>query len=363
MWQAAIVERGPLRSVIQLKGSFGPAAVPVLEYTAWYHFYAASGRVKLAFTLENNNHGGRTPDGNARNADIGGINCVFFDEMTLRLPLSLSRPYRAWVGGAAESRPVTTPLEAKAEIYQDSSGGEFWNRYQDPQFHPRPNSYVSLQGYRTFLGGVEAAAGQRALGWIDVSDAGKGLTVGVDGFWQNYPKSLAADQDGVVEIGLFPGRYAADFPLRSGEHKTHEVLLLFHAGAAGEDGNRAIAAGFSDPLRLEPSPQWLAKTRALGDLHPFDMQHYRAYEVRNLSTIGVFSKGCNARSQPIEPPGGKRVLRLDGLRRRAHRLRGSVGPVGHEVRPRLSHGTAIREDPPSRVVGAVRRCRQAYSRY
>ena len=81
--ESRVLERGPLRSVIRLKGSLGPAGAPVLEYTAWYHFYAGSGRVKLALTLENNNHGGRTPDGNARNANIGGINCVFFDEMAL----------------------------------------------------------------------------------------------------------------------------------------------------------------------------------------------------------------------------------------------------------------------------------------
>jgi hypothetical protein len=289
--ESAVLERGPLRSVIRLKGSLGPAGTPVLEYTAWFHFYAGSGRVKLAFTLENNNHGGRTPDGNARNANIGGINCVFFDEMALRLPLSLSRPGRVCVGGDAQSPPVTAPLDAKAELYHDSSGGGHWDRYRAPQFHPRPNSYVAFQGYRTFLGGVEAAAGRRALGWLDASDAAKGLTVGIEDFWQNYPKALAADKDGTVEIGLFPGRYAADFALRSGEHKTHEVLFFFHAGAAPDDGNKAVAAGFSDPLRLESSPQWLAKTRALGDLHPLDVQHYRSYEVRNLSAIGVLAAG------------------------------------------------------------------------
>ncbi len=289
--EAIVLERGPLRSVIRLKGSLGPAAAPVLEYTAWYHFYAGSGRVKLAFTLENNNHGGRTSTGNARNADIGGINCVFFDEMALRLPLVLGRPSRVCLGGDSQSRPLMAPLTAKAEIYQDSSGGEHWDRYRAPKFHPRPNSYVTFPGYRTFLGGVEAAGGGRALGWLDLSDAGKGLTVGIEDFWQNYPKALSADKEGTVEIGLFPGRYAADYPLRSGEHKTHEVLLFFHAGAASDDGNQAVAVGFSDPLRLEPSPRWLAKTRALGHLHPPDMENYRAYEVRNLSAIGVFPKG------------------------------------------------------------------------
>jgi len=306
--ESTILERGPLRSVIRLKGSLGPAdpcpgTPPVLEYTAWYHFYAGSGRVKLAFTLENNHHGGRTPDGNARNANIGGINCVFFDEMALRLPLTLGQPGRVCVGGGAEGRPIVAPLDAKAEIYQDSSGGEHWNRYQDPKFHPRPNSYVTFPGYRTFLGGVEAGAGQRALGWLDVSDAAKGLTVAVADFWQNYPKALAADKDGTVEIGLFPGRYAADFPLRSGEHKTHEVLLLFHAGGPSEDDNRAVVRGFSDPLRLEPSPQWFAKTRALGDLRPLDVENYRAYEVRNLSAIGVFPEGV--------PPGPSLLSRRE----------------------------------------------------
>ncbi len=313
--ESTLLERGPLRSVIRVKGALGSAEAPVLEYTAWYHFYAGSGRVKLSFTLENNNHGGRTSTGNACNAEIGGINCVFFDEMALCLPLGLDRPRRVCIGGDVQSQPVVAPLEVPAEIYQDSSGGEHWDRYRDPQFHPRPNSYVSFKGYRTFLDGVEQTAGQRASGWLDVSGTAGGLTVGVQEFWQNYPKSLSADADGRVEIGLFPGRYAADFPLRSGEHKTHELLFFFHHGAASKDDAQtlsrdssdplspgglrapnasrigAVVRGFSDPLRLEPSAQWFAKTRALGDLHPFDMDNDRAYEVRNLSAIGVFPEG------------------------------------------------------------------------
>ena len=71
---STILERGPLRSVIRVRGFLGSADAPVLEYTAWYHFHAGSGRVKLVFALESNNHGGRTSTGNARNADIGGIN-------------------------------------------------------------------------------------------------------------------------------------------------------------------------------------------------------------------------------------------------------------------------------------------------
>jgi hypothetical protein len=303
--ESAVVERGLLRSVIRLKGALGSAEAPVLEHTVWYHFYAGSGRVKLAFTVENNNHGGRTSTGNAHNADIGGINCVFFDELSLCLPLRLVRPrsagpprepasVRVCVGGDAQSRPLLAGLGTKAEIYQDSSGGEHWDRYRDPQFHPRPNSYVTFRGYRAFLDGVERAAGERALGWLDVSDAAGGLTVGLQDFWQNYPKALAVDKDGTVEIGLFPGRYAADFPLRSGEHKTHEILFFFHPGGASDGGQGDVVRGFCDPLRLEPSVQWLAQTRALGDLQPFDLDRQRTYEIRNLSAIGVFPEGVPA---------------------------------------------------------------------
>jgi hypothetical protein len=290
--EATVVERGPLRSVIRVKGFLGPAHAPALEFSAWYHFHAGSGRVKLAFTLENNNHGGRTTDGNARNANIGGVNCVFFDAMVLRLSLALGGPGRICVGGGADQAPTVAPLGTEAELYQDSSGGEHWDRYQDPKFHPRPNSFMTFRGYRAWVGGVEKAAGDRALGWLDASDAAKGLSVGLEDFWQNYPKALSVGKDGTIEIALFPGRYAADHPLRSGEHKTHEVLFCFHAGAAPADGNKAVARAFSEPLRLEPSPQWFARTRALDELHPFDLEHYPAYEIRNLSAVGSFPEGA-----------------------------------------------------------------------
>ena len=282
-----VLERGPLRCVIRVKGSFGPVTAPAMEYTARYHFYAGSARVRLLFTLENNDFGGRTNTGNADNCNIGGINCVFFDGMTLRLPLSVGAKARVHVGGEAKSDPVVVGLNARTEIYQDSNGGAHWNRYQYKRYHPRPNSYVTFKGYKILSGGVGVAKGDRALGWLDVSGAAHGLTVAVRDFWQNFPNALAANADGSVEVGLFPARYAGDFPFRSGEHKTHEVLLQFHSGAPAPGGNRALAQGFSDPLRLEPTPQWFARTRALGDLHPFDMANYGAYEIRNQSVIGI----------------------------------------------------------------------------
>lgn len=291
VYETKVLEAGPLRSVIRIKGSFGPASAPVMEYTAWYHFYAGSPRVKLAFTLENNDFGGRTSTGNARNANIGGINCIFFNEMVLALPLNLSGRKTVSLMGDVEAGAKVLPLDVKVELYQDSNGGERWNRYRNPKYHPRPNSYVTFKGYRILKGERKLAAGSRALGWMDVSDGSKGLTLTVQDFWQNFPKALSASPDGMVEIGLFPGRYAGDFPFRSGEHKTHEMLFLFHEDGANAAPGEVAARGFSEPLRLEPTPRWFAETKALGYLHPFDSESYRAYEVRNLSTIGIFPEG------------------------------------------------------------------------
>ena len=282
VFESTVLERGPLRSVIRVKGSFGPATAPVLEWTAWYHFYAGTARVKLAFTLENNGHGGRTGTGNARNADIGGINCVFFDDMSLRLPLAVGGAPAAVVGG--EQAHSVERVQAPVVLYQDSSGGPHWDRYRDPKLHPRPNSYVSFRGYRVLVGDREAGSGDRAAGWLSVSGTRGGAVVCLRDFWQSFPKALAVEADGTIEIGLFPGRYAGDFPLRSGEHKTHEILFAFRPPG------RSAGIAF-EPARLEPSAEWFARTRALGDLHPFDVQRYAAYEMRNLSAIGVFPEG------------------------------------------------------------------------
>lgn len=297
----AIVETGPMRGVIRVRGSLGLAAAAAMEYTAWYHFYAGSPRVKLVFTLENNRHGARDGANAAAHplSDIGGVNCVLFDDMSLSLPLALGPRRTVSLLGDAGTAPIRAPLVARTELYQDSGGGEKWNLYADPKYHPRPASYVSFKGYQVLRGGQRIAEGSRAVGCLDLSDESKGLCVAVRDFWQNCPKGLAAEPDGRVEIGLFPSRYAADFPFRSGEHKTHEVLFFFHKGDADAARGSAAARGFSDPLCLEPSPQWFAKTRALGELHPYDPGNYKSYETLNLSTIELRPDGGKSKTSLI----------------------------------------------------------------
>jgi len=305
VFDAAVVERGPMRSVIRVKGSFGSTRSPGMEFTAWYHFFAGSSRVKLEFTLENNKHGGRTETGNARNADIGGVNCVFFEEALLCLPLSLEGHLRFRLQGDRSREPLEGILTESIELYQDSSGGEHWDRYRAAEYHPRPNSYVTFRGYRVYRGGREAARGDRAVGCLEIWNRKGTVGIALRDFWQNFPKSVRARKNRSVEIGLFPGRYAAQFPFRSGEHKTHTLLFVFEARPREKTRRLVFPAllSFSDPLRAEPPVKWICRSRAMGYLHPFDMTRYRAYEIRNLSTIGVFPRG--------ETPGMSLVRRVE----------------------------------------------------
>lgn len=292
VFETEIVETGLLRSVLRVKVSFGPTSAPLLEFTAWYHFYAGSSQVKLSFTLENNDHGGRTETANADNADIGGVNCVFFDEMALELPLELSANGKALFAGDGNADPIVVDrIEKEAVLYQDSNGGDHWDRYRADEYHPRPNSYVSFKGYRIEADGQQLAQGNRAAGLLALEDGGNGLYVTIADFWQNFPKEIGGTSTGRVKIGLFPGRYSGSFPFRSGEHKTHDLLFSFYRGEKSTEELEVAVELFSRPLRAEPSPAWFAKTGVLEYLHPVDEKDYPQYENFNRSTIGLFPDG------------------------------------------------------------------------
>ncbi|MCC6444378.1 MAG: hypothetical protein IT210_13115, partial [Armatimonadetes bacterium] len=283
------LERGSMKCVLEQKGSLGLERAGLLEFTARYAFYAGSGQVHLSFTLENNDHSGRTETGNVRNADIGTPNTVFFEEMALSLPVAFAGPVRYRALGEADTRPLTGSLEKEITIYQDSSGTEKWNRYMDAQFHPRPNSYVSFRGYRITRGQDTLEEGRQAAGWLEIAGAQGRAGMTLRDFGPNFPKALNAAPSGDLTVALFPGQYAGPFALRPGEHKTHDLLLDF---SAGQETGPALARSFSAPLLLEPAPEWWAKTEVLGPLHPYDPERYPAYEARNLSAIGVYPPGA-----------------------------------------------------------------------
>ena len=142
------------------------------------------------------------------------------------------------------------------EIYQDSSGGENW----------RSVNHVNRQGRVPcrFPGcRVRTTAGDafvdRASPVVVVRSGETSVGVSVPEFWQQFPKALEADRDGVA-VGLFPGQWDDEFELQGGERKTHTVWLHF-----------AVADPLADdpldwshhPTVVRAAPQWCAESGAI----------------------------------------------------------------------------------------------------
>jgi hypothetical protein len=294
--EAAIELAGPLHTIIRVAGRHANAAAEtLLAYTARLHFYAGQSSVRVFYGVWNDwplvNDGLGQPD----IKEFGSPNTVVFDDLTvgMRLDVTGAGEYLVdwWNGRLGDPSDLAKP-EGPGEVilYQDSSGGSQWH-------HEAISAETTFRGYTAEADGVtlhgpcdESAdpADCRAQGWLGIADTGSpipsGVAVGVRHFWQNYPKRLAASADGRLEVGLFPGQYAALFELRVGERKTHELLFYFHAGADVETVTAQMQR-LQSPLRAWAPAAWYADSGALGPLEPFDATAFAAYEGYNDAAI------------------------------------------------------------------------------
>ncbi|MEA3403282.1 MAG: hypothetical protein U9R79_18715 [Armatimonadota bacterium] len=120
------------------------------------------------------------------------------------------------------------------------------------------------------------AEGTRAAGLATMS----GLAVAVRDFWQNWPKSLEA-QDGALAVGLYPritpqDRYAdrpdehilyyylrdGSYTFRAGFEKRHELLI----GPAEAASTEQMLARVQQPLVVTAAPEWYTSSGALHNI-------------------------------------------------------------------------------------------------
>ncbi|RJP30889.1 MAG: hypothetical protein C4536_09140 [Actinobacteria bacterium] len=278
----SVEEAGPLRASVLVRGSHAAATGGgKLAYTARVHFYSGSSQARVFYTLEN--HNPTQPDGMGQPQcwDIGCPGSETFSGLHLSLQPGVGASPTAVLGtGEGGSPPFSTG--ADIALYQDSSGSAWWDVHRGHV--PRPQSYVSMRGWRAYSGGAEVGRGERAQAWLDLSGNGKGLAMGLRDFWQNYPKSIARG-GGEIRLSLFPAEYGGDFVFRPGEHKTHEILLYFHAGDANQAGTAQAMAAMDSPLLGLASPQWYADSGALRRTTPSGDPRFSAYENQNLAAF------------------------------------------------------------------------------
>ncbi len=237
---------GPLHTVVHVKGSFlAGDGSKLFAYEARLHFYAGQRFVRAFFTFGN---------------DHTAQNFTTIESLSLRLPLA--------AGGNAS-------CALGADEVVEGSAAATWVLDQDFDNH-----------YAVSAGDRIRSEGERAAGWVDLQGDVAGATVSVRNFWQLYPKSLSADEDGIT-VGICPSfpddRYDQEefrdfedrlffylmdggYKLKAGVSKTHELLIEFRGVGKSRQAAVDRAAALQAAPVLLAAPEWYCDGKAFGDI-------------------------------------------------------------------------------------------------
>ena len=256
----SVALEGKMRVSVVVKGSYVNGGDKLVDYTCRYWFYAGKPMVRVFHTVENNRPSVLAEYEQLANHNIGSARSVDIADLSLVLTAKLN-------GNLSYSLPDRSgALDGRLVLHQESSGTSSWDKYPDLEdwdgnpidARPRMQAYARYRGYRVTLDGRRIRSGRQAKGWLGVGNGQDTWYVGVRDFWKNFPKALRADGNGRIEIGLFPDEYGPSgyaFNLRTGEHKTHEIVI-----AAGDSPPEAALA---EPFTRTP-PEWCVNSGAFG---------------------------------------------------------------------------------------------------
>lgn len=267
-----IEERGPLRTVLLIRGKFkskggktligGDGRVPPnkegrpaamnypLEYTVRIHSYYGKSYLRLYYTLENNGNG---------QIQYDPINDVFFDENRVKVQTDLKSPVKATTG------------RFSAELDRGDTFDIFQGHKLIKKNDESKNFYSEVH-----RNGVQVSEGKRSEGWLDISDKEHGMALGMRYFWQNYPKELTWN-NGSLQLAVLPahnmklrkGRYGSgNHYFSGGWHKTTELFLYFHHGDAKKAGAEEVLSRLDSPLFAQCDKTWYANSEAWGLIAP-----------------------------------------------------------------------------------------------
>lgn len=293
---------GPLHAIVRVEGEYqysraDHAPAPFVTYV---HAYAGKSYVKVLHTITYTGVPDRSdPLDGRQHRDIATQAELLVDEEARRADAGLTVPedmiaaagfalnyhvgerplFRTalidgpwWGDGSPEL--LEMPADAGASVVQlgpDRSGGA-----------PAPESDLDnrIDG---FLARVEASGtvreAQRSEGWVDLSGASRGISVGIRNMVEEYPNQFVVDGDaGVLRSHIWP----PDGPARSfarwsnepdggmvgnfaqGITKTSELVFYFHDGQASGADIRGVLGGFLDPSVAHAGADWYRNSGVYG---------------------------------------------------------------------------------------------------
>ena len=243
-------EPGPERVCVRIDLTHRARRKALFRSTFRVHLFRNSPAIRLLHTFEND----RTEEAFTRIRDL-----------SLRIDLDVGEAPEGRIG-----RRKTGPLNGRPILLQQT----------------HDNRYAVAQGRRTI------ARGKRADGRIDLLGKEAGATLVVRDFWQNYPKGLGLDGQGItvqvcpplkrdaypkggeLEDRLYYYLLDGRYKLKCGVSRTHELWLQVGQGAAPADFEAAVQ---SPPL-YSVSLETFNRSRAVIQLPPKEESPYPPYE-------------------------------------------------------------------------------------
>ncbi len=271
--KVGLEEYGPLKAVIRINGTYSsPEEGGILNYTVRIELYSGKSYFRIYHREENGlpvlNDGSGQPDC----LRLDSPNTVSFEDLSL--VIVSGQPYgmfAAPINGFYNFNDFTDNIL----LYQDSSGGEDWDRWPG----------VSFRGYRFWVDGTLAWEGNRSQGWIALKNNYCGLAVGVRYFWQNYPKAIESHSNGTIYVRLMPCYFSEPFRHRAGEHKTHEILVYLYPQDEPYQEIANTMKCLMEPLYMRASSTWYVDSGVLDHWASYNPKEYYYYEINNLAAV------------------------------------------------------------------------------
>ncbi|MGD9497721.1 MAG: hypothetical protein AB7Y46_15575 [Armatimonadota bacterium] len=244
--RVSIEEDGPGRAVILVEGHHvDEAGEPYFGYALRYFIHPGDRLVRVDHILRH---------------DIVSPQMQYGDEMKSFAALDLVFPIAAGDATVALEEGRTAAISAGERLFQ-----HFDDAYE-----------------------LGERKGTRAPGLVSMG----GLTVAVRDFWQNWPKSLAAEE-GALVVGLYPritppDRYAGrpdehihyyhvrdgSYTFRAGLEKRHELLIGPSDAATPEQ----VLARANQPLVVTADPAWYTSSGALPGISAVGGEQFTFYD-------------------------------------------------------------------------------------
>lgn len=252
-YSAKVIEHGSLRTVVQVKGRFGPEEDDS-EYTIWIHAYYGKPflRIQHNFMFR----------GDPQKTNIR--------RMGLKLPLNFEE--MPLFNAAGLTHPQQLNLK---NAYLYTKGPEDVFNLEHEGF---PLSW------EVGVDDKKETGIKKTGGWIDISTAKFGVTVAMKDMAYLYPKELSYDvRNKTVNAWMWPDHGGQVLDLRAsgwsdgmqGISFTHDIFYSFH-GPQSEHGGDVLTALINDPPQPYANPEWYSYrgTKAAGMIMPHDDRQF-----------------------------------------------------------------------------------------